>query len=223
MIIKDIILDDIKSDRYTINSYGEVFDKKYNRIIKGHLNKGYLRVTLMQNSNTQRSYYIHILVACMFHGDYREILTVNHDNGVKTCNTSENLVWVTHRDNMKHAIETNLIKGKMSLSDVDVENICHMLSDGYEASVISEATGFSKSAIYGIRNGLNWKDISSKYIFPTREKYVLLTEDIVHLICKDLSIGMSIKDVSIKYNVKYPTVGSINQKITWKHISQLYF
>lgn len=51
---------------------------------------------------------VHRLVLQTFIGP-SEGREVNHINGVKDDNRLENLQWVTHRDNIKHAVESGLM------------------------------------------------------------------------------------------------------------------
>ena len=41
---KALIIDDVVPGRYAVSSDGKVFDFKYNRMVNGHLNRGYLGI-----------------------------------------------------------------------------------------------------------------------------------------------------------------------------------
>lgn len=220
---KEIIIDNVIRERYFITIYGELYDLKYKRYITGHVNKGYLRVTLMCDNNKQKSYYIHVLVKCIYDKDMRLNMTVNHEDGDKLNNRLENLTWMTYRNNLKHAIDTGLIKDKSMLTEDVVHKICNMLQDGYIVKDIARQLHLNKATIFGVRSGFNWEDISSQYVFDKRDKYIKLDENKVESICKDISLGLNLKQISDKYDAKYSTIGSIKQKITWKHISDKYF
>src|SRR5574344_1438387 len=64
--------------------------------------KGYLGVSL-SNDREQVSKTIHRLVAEAFIPNTNNELTVNHKNGIKTDNRSENLEWASYGENNSHA------------------------------------------------------------------------------------------------------------------------
>lgn len=221
---KEIIIDKVVRGRYYINIYGSIYDKKYNKIIYGHINKGYLRVTFMTYENKQKSYYIHVLMLCTYDVDNRDSMTVNHENGDKLNNTLENLKWMTHRDNMKHAIRTGLISNKQSLTESDVHNICKLLQEGVSRKNVSSMTGFNIRTIEGICSGYNWKDISTQYIIPKRNTVYKSTDiETIHEICDLISKGATNKEVHIKTNIHISTINSIRRKDSWTKVSDNYF
>lgn len=220
---KEICIDDVVRHRFYISESGVIYDAKYDRELKGHINKGYLRVTLYNNDKTQKSYYIHVLVLCTYLIDRRESLFVNHIDGNKTNNYLFNLEWVSHRENMRHAIESGLIKNKRMMTESEVKEICSMLEDGWKAKDISCKMNINTQTIYGIRSGLNWVDISKNYTFPKRDKYNNLDINIVESVCSDIARGVSLSTIATKYNIKYPTVSSIKNKKSWVSVSNRYF
>ena len=220
---KNIVIDNVCTDRYSITMNGEIYDRKLKRYLYGHLNKGYMRVTLTTIEGGQRSYYIHVLVMCIYDSDMRDNMTVNHEDGDKLNNHYSNLKWMTYYDNLKHAIDTGLIKNKSHMSEDTVIAICELLERGETAESISDKFKLNKSTIYGIRTGINWKHISKDYEFIKRPEYKLLTDDVVEKLCEDISKGLNLREISRKHNVNYATLGSIKQKISWKHISSKYF
>jgi len=72
------------------------------------INSGYLTVTLCKDT-VHRRFLIHRLVASSFLGDPGDPkLEVNHLDGNKLKNTSDNLEWVTRKQNMGHASKLGL-------------------------------------------------------------------------------------------------------------------
>jgi hypothetical protein len=217
-----IRLYELEKDRYYIDHKGEIYDLKRNTIIKQHLNTGYKRVSLRTRDNHQKSYYVHVLVAISFLGDKSSDMTVNHKDGDKVNNSIYNLEWVSHRENMKHAINIGLIKNKKSYDKETVKKVCELLEKNKTAEEISVITGMNKSSIYSIRDGTNWTDISSNYNI-SRTKYNKLNKNTVHVICERIGNGDKLTTISKDMNIPYTTIGSIKQKISWVGISNKYF
>ena len=70
---------------------------------KEHWN-GYLSVHL-RNKGVERRASVHRLVAEAFIPNPDGLRDVNHKNGIKTDNRVENLEWLSHSDNIKHAYQ----------------------------------------------------------------------------------------------------------------------
>lgn len=66
---------------------------------------GYMRVKI-----NKHRYSSHRLIAEVFVPNPENKREVNHINGIKTDNRAENLEWVTHSENMKHAYNAGLQK-----------------------------------------------------------------------------------------------------------------
>ena len=95
-----------ESELHQISSFGNVKNKKTNKIIKGDINNaGYKRVTF-----GNKHYFIHRLVAKYFCKGYKDGLIVNHIDGNKTNNNMNNLEWVTRSENDLHAFKLKLRK-----------------------------------------------------------------------------------------------------------------
>ena len=83
--------------------------------LKGNIKKptqlkiGYLMVDLYKNNKASKL-YVHRLIAEHFiHNDDPVNKTqVNHKNGNKLDNSIANLEWISHGDNIRHAVQTNL-------------------------------------------------------------------------------------------------------------------
>ena len=102
---------------YQVSNLGKVrsLDRKVwnyikpGRILKTHNNgHGYYNVSLHNKDKIEKHAYIHILVAKAFIPNPNNYTEVNHKDFDKTNNCVDNLEWVTHRENCKHAWVTGL-------------------------------------------------------------------------------------------------------------------
>lgn len=95
---------------YKISNYGNVYNSKWDRPLKQHINKGngYYDVQLY-NSCQKKHFTIHRLVALHFVDNPKSLGFVNHKDGNKHNNYFMNLEWVTKSENSKHAGRAGLI------------------------------------------------------------------------------------------------------------------
>lgn len=99
---------------YFISNLGRILSKKgkSDRLLKLSKDKnGYLVTCLCANSITQ-NVKAHRLVALYFLEKPPNKNDVNHIDGNKTNNSSNNLEWVTHMENVQHANKSELIKNR---------------------------------------------------------------------------------------------------------------
>lgn len=75
--------------------------------IGAKLNNGYLK-SVLKNKPKVKQILIHRIVAESFIPNPENKPNVNHINGDKTDNRSENLEWVTQKENINHSIRTGL-------------------------------------------------------------------------------------------------------------------
>mgnify|MGYP001268902634 FL=1 len=88
---------------------GRVFVASRNKIIekRPRYNDRYLAIGVCYEEGS-KSQYIHRLVAKEFVPNPENKSTVNHIDGDKTNNDSENLEWLTHHENLLHAAEIGM-------------------------------------------------------------------------------------------------------------------
>ena len=161
-------------DQYQVSDSGEVKSCErhgYNgrtvheKILKPSTSgSGYLTVCLRVDGKTHRR-YIHRLVAECFVENDSNFTIVNHIDGNKRNNNSNNLEWTTYSDNNTHAYRTGLkasgsefYNSKLSEDDVKEILICGKYGT-YQS--IADKYGVSKATIRDIFVGRTWKSLST--------------------------------------------------------------
>ena len=147
-----------------VKSLGNKFSRKERLLKLSFQSKGYLTVVLQKDAK-RKMVLVHRLVAEHFIFNIYNKPQVNHINGIKTNNRVENLEWVSHRENLDHAIHNDLtLKGeknkKSKLKDVDVIEIHSLLQKGTTTKELSETYNVSYSTIDGIRTNRYWKHLN---------------------------------------------------------------
>src|SRR5699024_9699504 len=126
--------------KYSIANIGLVRNDERNRLLKNRIrDDGYISVVLT-NHGKQREFILHRLVATAFIPNQENKPEVNHINGVKSCNYDYNLEWVTGCENIQHAYDTGLNKGKKIRTGRTPEHvirgICELLESGTDLSFV---------------------------------------------------------------------------------------
>ncbi len=154
-------------DGYTINERGEVYSyyiKGMNRKYEGiDWNKapirmstpikssGYAHLGIADINGSYKYPMIHRLVALAFIPNPENKPIINHKNGIKTDNRIENLEWVTHSENHKHAFKMGLKSQDRQRKPVEQYTLDGEYIATYNSlDEASEAVGFKeggKSAI----------------------------------------------------------------------------
>lgn len=108
--------------------------------------------------------YVHRLVAKAFIPNPENKRTVNHKNGIKTDNRVENLEWMSHKENIVHAIKSDLMNnsgsnhGNSKLSDDDIIEI-RRLSRKMSQKEIANIFKTSQSNVSRIIRNEMWSHI----------------------------------------------------------------
>lgn len=114
------------TERFLVSNEGEIYSIKSDKILKKTLNKstGYFGVCVSNGGRKNKLLIkLHIAVACMFCGGYKENLIVNHIDGNKMNNSFENLEWVTSKENTRHAMENDLTKNNYKIKCINTGEI----------------------------------------------------------------------------------------------------
>lgn len=158
---------------YMISNCGRVKSLNYNHTRKEKIlvplfnSDGYLHVKLYKN-NKVKTITVHRLVASSFIENSESKPQVNHKNGIKTDNRSQNLEWTTAKENTDHAwcsglnenvrgasilSNTGENNGLCKISDVDCEEIRLRYSNGnISQKELAEEYGCAQQQISRIIN-----------------------------------------------------------------------
>lgn len=152
--------------KYLISNLGNVKSLNFNnsgevKNLSPIIRKGYLYVNLSQ-LNKVRKFNIHRLVASAFIPNPKSHLYVNHIDGVKLNNKSENLEWVSLKENERHAVLNGLKAkgerhGMSKLTQNEVSQIRHLAKLGqFRRSYLAEKYKVTTEMIGRIINNKNW-------------------------------------------------------------------
>ncbi len=170
---------------YSVSSDGVVWSNVTGKPIKEQITKSsattkrgarYHRVELHKNGKGKK-FFVHRLVALAFIPNQNpEANSVNHKNGNKSDNSVDNLEWVTHRQNVDHAVETGLqLKGEDVGTSIYEEQMihkaCQMIKRGdLSLQDIADETGLNYYTVSDLKNKRSWKHICSQYDYDTAKR-----------------------------------------------------
>lgn len=231
---------DGKKTGYKISSFGNICNKK-GKIITSHDKKGIYAQINITVDGTEYNFLVHRLVAMYFckipkrhskNGLTFDDLVVNHKNGLKKCNASFNLEWVTSKENTDHAWKNGLcdeIRGEKAhlakITEKEAVQICELIMKKKSNKEICEELGVTDKSVQHIRSGESWKHISSKYKFPKlgKAKPFQISNDTIHKICKKLELKkLSDPEIAKEFGVSREFVRDIRLKKRRTKISQFY-
>lgn len=148
------------SDRGRIKSHNGRWSKK-SKILKPVDNSyGYKRVTLVKGGE-KKNVYIHRIVAETFIPNPNRKRCINHKDGNKSNNRSDNIEWCTHQENTEHMYKklgVRMPSGEnhwaSKLTNKEVLEI--RVADGTQKEIASKY-GISRSAVSFIKNKKRWR------------------------------------------------------------------
>lgn len=157
---------------YSISNYGrlrrDVFIDSTGRqngggLLKASPTKSGYRRTSIYSKGKKVTVSIHALVALVFIGPCPERHEVNHKNGIKTDNRSDNLEYRTAKGNTRHAIETGLRslgKPKPNPRKLTSEKVIRIRADYANGATTRQLAGEHNCSIRYMRavvSGRVWK------------------------------------------------------------------
>lgn len=139
-------------EHFLVSSLGNVMHAKNRKLRATCIDKGgYPRVGLTKPGGS-KVYKVHHLVALAFIGPRPDGAVVNHIDGVKTNNRSDNLEYATPRGNLIHAFRSGLRPSLVDykLSEKDTLRIKRVL-DLLTTAQIARAFGVTEETVKTIR------------------------------------------------------------------------
>lgn len=159
---------------YEVSNLGRI-KSKARTIIHGHTGTRIIPETIrkIQTRSHGRKYVllsnkrpiaIHRAVAEAFIGPCPDGCNCNHIDGDPANNRVENLEWITHSENMKHAYRNGLTpvgekRGNSKLTNSTAASIKKMLRDGVRVFEVAKHFCLHKSTVQNIKNGSCWAHI----------------------------------------------------------------
>ena len=151
-------------NNYDITKEGIIINKKTGKQSKGCIdNKGYLTFHTTRN-NKYYSWPIHRLIAIKYIPNPNNYPVINHIDGNKLNISIDNLEWCTQSDNIKHAFNTELNKGRAKTVlqiDANTNKIINIFKSTLEAERITGINHRSISKVcrgkYKTSGGYIWK------------------------------------------------------------------
>ena len=163
----------IENSRYSVDTEGNVYGPKGNKLCFMTNHKGYLscKVTYDDIQKT-KTCTAHRLVAKAFIPNPENKPQVNHIDGDKTNNNVSNLEWVTNAENQRHSTEVlGNFRGEKChtaiLKEHQVLEIMQMLRDGKRNLDIAAAFNVGSHMIKQIRRGKAWTYLTKGEVFQT--------------------------------------------------------
>lgn len=152
---------------YKITNAGQVisYQGRSPRILKQNIRGRsckYLAVSLSKN-NVKKTQSIHVLVARAFINNPKKLNDVNHKDGIKINNGSDNLEWTTKKGNILHAIKFGLItkhgrdkrpvigENKKTGELLTFESLTEAASHGFKAASICICCKGKRRSHYGYK------------------------------------------------------------------------
>lgn len=194
---------------------------------------GYPQVSLCKNGKPKKV-LVHRLVAKAFLGSPKQGREVNHRNGNKKDNRVENLEWVSHARNIRHAYRvlgrtmTNIRprgeeNGHSKLTRDDVIQIRRLYSTrDYTQRALGKMFGVTAKAISAIVLRKNWKHVAPSpgdYSRDDPHPNAKLTRDDVEKIRQLYATGnYSYQGLGKVFGVNAGSVFDIVHHKTWKHV-----
>lgn len=162
---------------YEISNLGRVKNITTKNILKSASKNGYCYNNLQDENKKEKAFRVHRLVATTFitNDDPKNKTQVNHINGDKTNNCVNNLEWISASDNIKHAIDTKLLK-------TQARKVQQYTKDGTFVKTynsIAEAgkeLGIAPDSICSVCKGVKFHNTAGGFIWKYEDADILCKE-----------------------------------------------
>lgn len=184
--------------RYFIDKESNIWSTVRNRQLTKHLDakKMYLTCLMIDETKCKRPRLVHHLMAKTWiepcpgeWGAARGKYQINHKDGNKLNNKLENLEWITHEGNLKHAWETGLQsfgenRPNSIFTSAQVRQIRLRLIDGEKVRALADEFNTSTGNIKRIQQFAAWKrqdwDLVEPMMKICKSKLLLITLDCIN-------------------------------------------
>lgn len=154
----------IEGCKYDVSNIGRVRHRGKKMPLNPAIgSKGYFYVYIGTFDGVQKKTTVHRLVALAFLGPYPEDCEVNHIDGDKLNNCVNNLEYITHLENARHAVmiglhdpPTGSRNGMAKLVERDISTIRERLARGHSQASIARDYGVTRKTIWNIHWGKTW-------------------------------------------------------------------
>lgn len=202
---------------YKISSFGRVLSCRSNSILRFSDARGY-RLVILQKSPIKKAIKVHRLVALAFLPRVPGKDIVNHIDGNKQNNHSENLEWCTLSENTQHSLSLGLQTplqgtevGSSKLTEAEVTEIFMDIST--PALELARKYNIELSNIQNILNGTSYRNITElldrpERDAPRRKRTCLSDGEAIQI----LGSTKTYTELALEYGVGRTTIGRIKRK-----------
>lgn len=126
---------------------------------------GYPCVRFWIGKTKTRNMRVHVIIALAFLGPKPAGLVVCHRNDDPTDNRPENLLYATHAENVRQAIERGrMVHGERShlskLTEEQAREIKRRLQAGESQAALAREFGIGVSALWALKTGRTWRHLT---------------------------------------------------------------
>jgi hypothetical protein len=146
--------------KYEASNLGRIRSIRFQRLLKlGMCNRGYLRVTLRNNSDEKKTFHIHRAVLLAFVGPLPKGMVSRHLDGNPLNNKLSNLKYGTYQENSQDSFNHGT-HSTQKLDAEDAKDIRRLWEDGdLNQKQIAKEFKVGRSQISRIINHRAWKHI----------------------------------------------------------------
>lgn len=168
----------------------------------------YYKVTLTDYEGKRFPKLVNRLVCTAFHENPEQKAEVNHLDGNKLNNWSNNLEWNTHPENVMHALNTGLSKNiaeTAGRAKITNEVALSIFTDNRRSRELSEIYNIAPTTIAAIKTGANWESITGKK-YKARH-----TKKTPNEILDIYNSTESYKEIAVRHGITKDHVGRIKR------------